>query len=273
MPFITVLAYGQSMPAKVNQLSIKNHTIRLNGLDVEINTDGFLKQINTFYSQDHTGESHPLLYEPIHFHYYTTPKAQIKLNPLNFNLVSAVKDSIIWNALSTSDDLQQEIKGKMLASGLVKYKIKVRALKDIKLSSINFHIPFQKSTAKYLAGLNQPAGLRADTVKWDWDNKDKTAPAVWVGDERQGLYLSLSDQKNFDKAKNGWINEGKGKLQINIKGSSMLIEFNTGDIILKQGEEINFDCNLIISQAGNLKKVFNPDQKFKAHRKLERMFN
>ena len=268
--FIAALGYGQNITA-VNQLSIKDHTVTLNGLDVEINSDGFLKQIHTFHSQDHTDEGRPLFYEPIHFHYYTTPKTQIKLNPLNFNLTSSVKDSITWDAVSSSEDLKQEIYGEILANGLVKYKIRVTALKDVRLASINFHIPFEKSTAKYLTGLNQRAGLRPDTVKWN-NNNDKTAPVVWIGDEKQGLYLSLFNKKDFENAntKNGWINEGKGKLQINVKGSSMLFDFNTEKIDLKEGEELSFDCNLILSQAENSKKVFNPSKKFKGYRKLEK---
>ena len=51
--FIAALVYGQNITA-VNQLSIKDHTVTLNGLDVEINSDGFLKQIHTFNSKDHT---------------------------------------------------------------------------------------------------------------------------------------------------------------------------------------------------------------------------
>lgn len=268
--FTGSFAYGQNLPA-VNELTLKDHTVTLNDVDVEINSDGFLKQIQTFYTRDHIDDSRPLLYEPIHFHYYSTPKAQVKLNPISFKFIASAKDVTIWNALSGSDELQQEIKGEILATGLVKYRIRLKALKDVMLNTINFHIPFQKSTAKYLAGLNQPAGLRADTVKWDWNGSGKVIPAVWIGDERQGLYLSLNDQRTFNDAnlKNAWINDGKGKLQINIKGSSMLVEFNTGNINLKQGEELAFDCNLIISKSGSLIKVFNPRKKFKAYRKLD----
>lgn len=265
-----IFVYGQNIP-EISNLTITDRTITLSGLGVEINSDGFVKQILTFYKRDHSDEGRPLLFEPFHFHYYSTPKAQIKLNPTVFKLISASKDAIIWNALSGSDELKQEITGEMLANGFVKYKIRLKALKDVMLNTVNFHIPFQKTAAKYLAGLSQTAGLRADTVKWDWNGSGKVVPAVWIGDERQGLYLSLDDRRSFNdaKLKNGWINEGKGKLQINIKGSSMLVEFNTGNINLKQGEELAFDCNLIVSQSGNLKKVFNPAKKFKAYRRLE----
>ena len=50
----------------------------------------------------------------------------------------------------------------------------------------------------------------------------------------------------------------------------MLFDFNTENIDLKEGEELSFDCNLILSQAENSKKVFNPSKKFKGYRKLEK---
>lgn len=265
---IAVSVYGQKL-SSVNQLSLIDHTITLNRMGIEINSDGFLKQIQTFYSEDHTGEPQTLLYEPIHFHYYVTAKTQLKLNPSIFKLISSSKDSVVWNVLSTADELEQDIKGEMLTNGLIKYKIRIRALKNLTLNSINFHIPFQKPTAKYLAGLNEIAGLRSDTVRWNANQK--TIPAVWIGDEKQGIYLSLNEQKIFNQlnTKNGWLNEGSGKLQISIKGSSMLLELNTGNITLKQGEDLVFDCKLIVSEPQDSKKLFNPGKKFKAYRKLE----
>lgn len=268
---IILFFYFFSCAAQQKVISIADHVISIPGRKLEINTDGFPKQIQSDYHlQDADSKAINLLYEPIHFHYYSTPKAQFKLNVSDFKIISVSDNHIIWNAISASTDLEQKITGEMVDNGLVKYKISVKALKDVLLHSISFHIPFEKSASKYLAGLNEKAGLRADTVKWTWGNGNKKLPEVWIGTEQLGLYLSLSAQNMFGTAgiMNGWVNDGNGKLQINIKGSSMLAEFTTGNINLKQGDELVFDFNLVISEAADANKEFNAAKELKASRKL-----
>lgn len=268
---IIILFLYFTSAAQQKIISIADQVISIPGRKLEINTDGFPKQIQSDYHlQDADSKAINLLYEPIHFHYYSTPKAQIKLNVSDSKIISASDNHIAWNAISASTDLEQKITGEMLANGVVKYKINVKALKDVLLHSINFHIPFEKSASKYLSGLNEKAGLRADTVKWTWSNGNRKLPEVWIGTGQLGLYLGLSTQNMFGTAaiRNGWINDGNGKLEINIKGSSMLAEFTTGNINLKQGDELIFDFNLVISEAADSNKGFNPAKKLKASSKL-----
>ncbi len=246
-----MLFFCFSSSAQEKGLSIADKIISISGKKLEINADGFPKQIQSFYDWEFNKfgfNPTNLLYEPMHFHLYITPKTQEKLVVNTFNLLSESKDSIAWEATSYSSSISQHIKAKIDGNGLISYDIKLKALKDISFSNINFHIPFEKNSAKYLVGLENKGYLRPDTVRWAWKTANVSNPEVLIGNDNIALYLSLDQHKNPENLhiKNGWCNDDNGRIQINVKGSSMLMEFSTGSVTIKAGEELAFDFNLLM---------------------------
>ncbi|RZL26939.1 MAG: hypothetical protein EOO96_22355 [Pedobacter sp.] len=246
--FTIIFFFGLSSSAQQKGISIADKIISISGRKLEINADGFPKQIQSFYDWQFNAfgfKPTNLLYEPIHFHFFTSPKTQEKLVVGTFNLLSEGKDSIIWEATSSSANVSQYVKAKMIGNGLINYHVNLRALKDVSLSTINFHIPFEKGVSKYLMGLGNKANLRPDTVKWCWEMVDEVNPEVLIGNDNAALYFDINQHKTLEilHIKNGWLN---GMMQINIKGSSMLTEFSTGAVALKAGNELAFDFNLLL---------------------------
>ncbi|KQR65249.1 glycoside hydrolase domain-containing protein [Pedobacter sp. Leaf176] len=258
----SAMAQANTVVAPYTPLKVEGNVISLLGRKFEINADGFPRQIQTFFNPEMTGyteKPNNILYEPIHFHFYNTSKIQEKFVNGNFQITSKEAGMVKWTATSTSENLKMDIEGSLEFDGYVHYVVKVTALKDIDFSNVDFHIPFEKGSTKYLMGLGEKGGLRPDTVKWKWDVAHKNQDAVWIGNVNAGLYYNLRDEHylrplntNFYLQKplflpKSWGNDGKGGIQINVKGSSMLADNFTGARTMKKDDELYYNFNLLIT--------------------------
>ncbi|WP_293788493.1 glycoside hydrolase domain-containing protein [uncultured Pedobacter sp.] len=263
--FFTCLSsiYAQDLDS-YHSLKVVGQTLSIRGHKIEINSDGFLKQVGGGYLSDSIAKLHQILYEPIHFHYYIDSKKQLKFVPTEFRFLAVGKDSVTWRARSTAEGLNQDVFGKAYANGVIRFKVSVSGV-QVKFQNISFHIPFNISNSNYFAGLGQKGNARPDTVKWNFSSRLKTKPAFWVGNVWEGLYLRLDDRPvvNNHRILNGWLNEKNEGFQINVKGGSMLSDFTTGSIALASGQELTFNYTIVISERGNLKLPVNSKEKFK----------
>ncbi|KQN38359.1 hypothetical protein ASE92_02690 [Pedobacter sp. Leaf41] len=266
--FIILLFLSFSSIAQQKVIFVTDKVISISGRKFEINADGFPKQIQSYYDSDLKAfgdKSTNLLYEPIHFHLFTSSKIQEKLVANTFNVLSENKNFISWDATSSSANMLQHVQGVITVDGIAKFHVELKALNDINFSNINFHIPFEKNASKYLVGLGNDRDIRPDTVKWSWKMVDKVKPEVLIGNDNAALFLSFDQHKSVDSQhiRNGWTNENKDVLQINIKGSSMLTDFSTGLVKCKKGEILVFDFMILVSPM-NIRD---------GRKKLEKRFN
>jgi len=273
----STMAQANTIVAPYTPLKVDGNVISLLGRKFEINTDGFPKQIQTFFNPEMTGyteKPNNILYEPLHFHFYNTPKTQEKFVAGNLRIISKDAGMVRWTATNTSENLKMDIEGALEFDGYVHYVVKVIALKDVDFSNVDFHIPFEKGSTKYLMGLGEKGGVRPDTVKWKWDVAHKNQDAVWVGNVNAGLYYNLRDEHyvrplntNFYLQKplllpKSWGNDNKGGIQINIKGSSMLADNFTGPRAMKKDDVLYYNFNLLITPFHLLNTDFQWDNRF-----------
>jgi len=273
----STMAQGNTVVAPYTPLSVQGNTISLLGRKMEVNEDGFPKQIQTFFNSEMTGYSetaHNILAEPIHFHFHTDDKKEEKFKASDFKFISKEAGTVKWTAVNTSENVQMNVEGSLEFDGYVHYIVKVTALRDIEFSNVNFHIPFDKGAAKYLMGLGEKGGLRPDTVKWKWDVAHKNQDAAWIGAVNAGLYYNLRDEKysrplntNFYLQKPlllpaSWGNENKGGIQINLKGKSVLSDNYTGSRSMKKGESLYYNFNLLITPFHLINTDFQWDNRF-----------
>jgi len=273
----STMAQENTVVAPYTPLKVNGNVISLLGRKFEINSDGFPKQIQTFFNSDMTGYSEKpnnILYEPIHFHFYDTPKTQEKFVPGNFQITSKEAGTVKWTVTNASENLKMDIEGALEFDGYVHYVVKVTAVKDVDFSNVDFHIPFEKGSTKYLMGLGEKGGLRPDTVKWTWDVAHKNQDAIWIGNVNAGLYYNLRDEHyvrplntNFYLQKplllpKSWGNDDKGGIQINVKGSSMLADNFTGARTMKKGDVLYYNFNLLITPFHLLDTDFQWDNRF-----------
>jgi len=273
----SIMAQENTVVAPYTPLKVDGNVISLLGRKFEINTDGFPKQIQTFFNSDMTGYTenpNNILYEPIHFHFYNTPKTQEKFVPGNFQFTKKEAGTVKWRVTNTSENLKMDVDGVLEFDGYAHYVVKVTALKDVDFDNVDFHIPFEKGSTKYLMGLGEKGGIRPDTVNWKWGVADKNQDAVWVGNVNAGLYYNLRDENyvrplntNFYLQKplllpKSWGNDNKGGIQINVKGSSMLADNYTGARMMKKGDVLYYNFNLLITPFHLLNTDFQWDNRF-----------
>ncbi|RNL51258.1 glycoside hydrolase domain-containing protein [Pedobacter jejuensis] len=273
----STMAQANTIVAPYTPLTVEGNMISLLGRKFEINADGFPKQIQTFFNDEMTAYSEKpnnILYEPIHFHFYNTPKTQEKFTSSNLKIISKEAGTVRWVATNTSDNLKMDLEGALEFDGYVHYVVKVSALNDVNFSNVDFHIPFEKGSTKYLMGLGEKGGVRPDTVKWKWDVANKNQDAVWIGNVNAGLYYNLRDENyirplntNFYLQKplllpKSWGNENKGGIQINVKGSSMLADNFTGARTMKKGDVLYYNFNLLITPFHLLDTDFQWNNRF-----------
>jgi len=257
------LAQENNVIAPYTPLQLQDKTISLLGRKLELNDNGFPKQIQTFFTPEMTGyqqQPNNLLSEPIHFHFTnkTTDKDLVlKTNGLSFT--NTTEGMIQWNAVSANDTLQMEVRGSLEFDGFMSYTVKLTALLDAAYKEITMHIPFTKDIPKYMMGLGQKGGYRPVNFEWKWDVANKNQDGAWIGNVNAGLQYSLRDEKyvrplntNFYLQKplllpSSWGNDNKGGITIGEKGSSILANNYSGERTMKKGDVLYYNFTLLIT--------------------------
>ena len=231
-------------------LEIDGSTIKLSKSKIELDKNGFPKQIQTFYNQAKAPTD--LLFENIHFHFVrkNDGKNIILRNSgiefLNANEVSKPKKNVKWKATSANDSLKMEIAGTINKGGTLFYNVKVTALQDIGLKDVTLHIPFIKTVPTRMWGFGIAESNRPEKVEWKWDGEFKDQNGTWLGNQDAGIKYVLE--------KGDWENSGKGGATVGIKGGSMLANNYTGDFEMKKGEVRHYNFQLLIKPLDSIKK-------------------
>lgn len=231
---------------KYPSIQVDHSTIILFGKQVELDKNGFPKQIMVYFNDSLTQISpngQALLAENIHFHFVRKSDGKtIKLIDEGATFILLKAEKVIWKAKSSNDSLRVDVMGMAFANGELAISVKVEALKDIDFKDVTLHLPFQKSKADLLSGFGQPGGLRPEKVEWSVSMAQKGPNACWIGNSTAGLQYALILSK--DK-KDGWWNGAKGGATVAIKGSSMLANNYTGPHYLRKGEVRHYDFTLL----------------------------
>lgn len=274
----STLAQNNTVIAPYTALEVQGTTISLLGRKVELDKNGFPKQIQTFFSPemtDYTNTPNNLLAENIHFHFVRKSDGKnIKLNDGGIEFTRKQAGTVQWKSTSANDSLQMDITGRLEFDGFMFYTVKVTALKDIDLKDVTMHIPFNKTAATYLMGLGQKGGERPEKFEWKWDVANKNQDGAWLGNVNAGLQYSLRDEKyirplntNFYLQKplllpTSWGNGNKGGVTIGIKGSSMLVNNYTGEREMKKGEIQYYNFTLLITPFHTIDTDFQWENRF-----------
>lgn len=259
----STLAQKNTVIAPYTALLVQGNTIGLLGRKVELDKNGFPKQIQTFFSQemtDYTPTPNNLLAENIHFHFVRKADGKnIKLNDGGVEFTKKEAGTVQWKTKNANDSLRMDVTGSLEFDGFLTYTVKVTALQDVDLKDVTMHIPFNKTAATYMMGFGQKGGLRPEQVEWKWDVATKNQDGAWLGNVNAGLQYSLRDEKyvrplntNFYLQKplllpTSWGNGNKGGVTIGIKGSSMLANNYTGERQMKKGEVLYYNFTLLIT--------------------------
>jgi len=232
-------------------IKLDGNIIRLANSNIELDKNGFPKQIATLYNQSKLPTN--LLYENIHFHFVRKSDGK-NMNLKNADLVfisggtrfGAKRISIKWKAKSLNDSLLMEVTGAIQKDGILFYKVSVKALQNLSLKDVTMHIPFIKTVPVRMMGFGVAEGTRPELVEWNWDGQFKNQNGAWLGNQDAGMKYILE--------KGDWNNEGKGGVTVAIKGGSMLANNYTNDFELKRGEVRHYNFQLVVKPIALIKK-------------------
>ncbi|SDD20441.1 hypothetical protein SAMN05216464_10154 [Mucilaginibacter pineti] len=258
----STMAQQNTVIAPYTPLEVNNNTISLLGRKVEVNKDGFPKQIQTHFTPEMTGYTttpNNLLTEAIHFHFINAGGSKMNLKSQGVQFTKKEAGTVQWTATSTNDTLQMQVTASLEFDGFIAYTVKVKALQDVSLKDIAMHIPFKKDYAKYMMGLGQKGGYRPENFEWKWDVSHKNQDGAWVGNVNAGLQYSLRDEKyvrplntNFYLQKplilpSSWGNDNKGGIKIADDGNAVLANNYSGERKLSKGDELYYNFTLLIT--------------------------
>lgn len=274
----STLAQENTVIAPYTPLQVQGNSINLLGRKVELDKNGFPKQIQTFFSAemtDYTDIPNNLLAENIHFHFVRNEDGKnITFKDGGVEFTKKEAGTVQWKAKNASDNLEMEVTGNLEFDGFLSYTVKVTALQEVHLKDVTMHIPFNKTAATYMMGLGQKGGYRPEKINWKWDVANKNQDGVWLGNVNAGLQYSLRDEHyvrplntNFYLQKplllpTSWGNDHKGGIDIGIKGSSMLANNYTGERIMKKGEVLYYNFNLLITPFHTINTDFQWENRF-----------
>jgi hypothetical protein len=259
----STLAQDNTVIAPYSPLQVNGNVISLSGRKIELNDDGFPKQIQTFFTEEMTGyspDANNELYEAIHFHFARNDNGKyLQWKNTGIKFIKQEQGTVQWESISTNDTLQMAVSASLEFDGFISYTVKVTALEDAEIKNISMHIPFKKEMAKYMMGLGQKGGLRPKNFEWKWDVANKNQDGAWIGNVNAGLQYSLRDEKysrplntNFYLQKPlllpaSWGNENKGGINITEKDSTVLIDNYSGPHSFKKGDVLYFNFNLLVT--------------------------
>lgn len=257
----STLAQRNEIIAPYTALQVKNNAISLLGRKVELGSDGFPKQIQTFFTPEMTGYTATpknILAQPIHWVANANDKKLLwKSSGVKFTAQQT--GTVKWTSTSTSAYLKMEVNASLEFDGFASYEVKIMALKDVSLENTGLQIPFNKTASKYMMGLGQKGGNRPANFDWKWDVAHKNQDGAWIGDVNAGLQYSLRDEKyvrplntNFYLQKplllpSSWGNGDKGGISIREEGNTVLVNNFSGSRSMKKGDVLYYNFTLLIT--------------------------
>lgn len=257
----STLAQENAVIAPYTPVQVNGNTVSILGRKLELNGDGFLKQLQTFFTPEMTGYSSVpknILAQPMEW-VVEVEGEKILWKQTGIKFTVKQPGTVKWTSTNVSDIVKMEVSASLEFDGAVAYEVKVTALKDVVFDNTNLVMPLDKSVAKYMMGLGQKGGYRPASVDWKWDVTHKNQDGAWIGDVNAGLQYSLRDEKyvrplntNFYLQKplllpSSWGNEGKGGISMYEDRNILWIDNYSGSRAMKKGDVLYYNFTMLIT--------------------------
>lgn len=220
-----------------------------------IDKSGFPAQLfaqNRNATQKSEKFSNGMTTEAIHFHIVdsaTHKDIKFSGSGVAFTPVKNKNIPLTWEATNTAPSLEMKVEGLLHQKGNIIYKVTIRALQNISLADVKFHLPLVIEKAQVVQGLGRK-GVLSDTVKWKWTGDPQhdihSTTNINAGDGSITLSALTASTQAATNLPVSWANEGKGGIWLGIKGKSMLEEIYSGTRNLQKGEELHYNFSVTI---------------------------
>lgn len=274
----STMAQENTVIAPYTPLEVNGTEISLLGRKVLLNATGLPDQIQTFFTPEMTSigaKANDILSAPAQFHLLDIDGKEINnWKNTNFKFTKEEAGTVSWESNNTDAAVDMQVNGTLEFDGFLSYTVKITALEDVTFSDINFHLPMQPTSAKYLMGLGNIGGERPENLNWKWDVANKNQDGAWIGNVNSGLQFSLRDEKysrplntNFYLQKplllpSSWGNDNKGGIDVVQKGKAILVNAYSGSRSMKKGEVLYYNFTLLITPFRAIDTEFQWENKF-----------
>ncbi|WP_223256028.1 glycoside hydrolase domain-containing protein [Flavobacterium laiguense] len=274
----STMAQENTVIAPYTPLEVKETEISLLGRKVLLSKNGLPTQIQTFFTPEMTSigtKANDILAAPAQFHVLDNAGKEINnWKNTSFKFTKKEAGTVSWESTNTATGVDMQVNGTLEFDGFLSYTVKITALEDVTFNDINFQMPLQPTSAKYLMGLGQKGGERPESIKWKWDVANKNQDGAWIGNVNSGLQFSFRDEKysrplntNFYLQKPlllpaSWGNGNKGGIDILPNGKTVLVNAYSGNRSMKKGDVLHYNFNLLITPFHPINTDFQWDSKF-----------
>lgn len=256
------IAFDDDIVPPFTPMTAKSNMVSCLGRSVTIGKAGFPKHIQSMFSPEVThllNKGRDILCAPIELVVEDADGNILSWIGEGVTIKKRIPGAIAWEAKSEAGALILNCQARMEFDGFIEFKVKLSALKTMRVKDIRLEIPIFKNVAKYMMGMGHKGGFRPAQFQWKWDQK-KNQDSVWIGDVNTGMQCSFRAE-NYSRPLNtnfylskplnmppSWYNDGKGGCTIKEKDNNIvLISAYSGERSIQTGEELYFHFNLLLT--------------------------
>ncbi len=214
--------------APFTPVQVNGHRLDILGRQITLGANGLPTQIESFFTptvEAADGPPSPILAAPIDLEVVTGGQAEQIPARAPYRVVRDGRGAVHWAVDRQSDAVAMRVEGRLEYDGMLSYRIRVTARRDLGVDDIRLPVSYRPDAATWMLGLGREGGLRPDSLDWSWD-VTRHQEGLWLGGRSKGLQYVLRDDDylrplntNFYQNQplrmpKGWFNDGKGGIRI-----------------------------------------------------------
>ncbi len=237
-------------------------TFAILGRDVTLGKSGLPHAIHSYYTPEVTSvgdEAFPILGAPMEFSVLDQSASEVLWSRESLVFQDTPEATQSFSQVSSSPSLEQRLSATIEPDGCLEYSMVLSAKERTELKDVSLSLPFHKNVLKYMLGLGFKGGAIQDDFEWSWNTKKKNQDSLWIGCERGGVQVFLSDD-HYNRPLNtnfyhlqplvtpvSWDNQGKGRITFKKHTDYGMVTCSSGDRVMEKGESLVFNFRLLIT--------------------------
>jgi len=241
-------------------VSVSGRTLSVLGRSIELGPSGLPEQLLSYFSPEMTHlleEPEAVLSRPIELGITVDGRPE-QLEASTYEARQVALGRAEWSTVSRSERFAVQVSGALEYDGMLDYRMRLEALRDISVDEIALSIPLEPDAAKYMLGLGFRGGRRPLRVDWKWQIENHQE-GVWLGAVNKGLQYVLRDDSyvrplntNFYQNQplrmpTSWFNDGSGGIRIESGADEVTVVNYSGDRRMAAGDTLQFNIRFLLT--------------------------
>jgi len=154
---------------------------------------------------------------------------------------------VVMDSAGESGGYRLSVRSTMEFDGGIGFEVRLRSLRESRVSDIALEIPYRKDAVPYSAGMGLAGGTRPGSWQWKWTDQparwkeqgSNLEYFLWMGGVEAGLYCHLKSPLG------DWQNGERGGVRFAEEGDRVVFRASGGARDLHAGEELSFSFRLL----------------------------